>query len=90
MTQNYSREFKAALVAQILTRGDHTMASVCTEAGVPRRTVTKWVQRGGTVSAHPTLRGPMKWTAEAKLKAIVETAGLPEDEFGLYLQREGL
>lgn len=32
----------------------------------------------------------MKWTAEAKLKAIVETAGLAEEEFGLYLRREGL
>jgi len=66
------------------------MASVCAEAGVPRRTATKWVQRCGTVSAHPPPRGSMKWTAEAKLKALVETAGLPEDEFGLYLRREGL
>lgn len=32
----------------------------------------------------------MKWTAEAKLKAIVETAGLAETELGLYLRREGL
>lgn len=32
----------------------------------------------------------MQWTAEAKLKAIVETAGLAEDELGLYLRREGL
>ena len=32
----------------------------------------------------------MTWTAEAKLKAIVETAGLAEPELGLYLRREGL
>jgi len=32
----------------------------------------------------------MKWTAEAKLKALVETAGLAENELGLYLRREGL
>ena len=32
----------------------------------------------------------MNWTAEAKLNAIVETAGLAEDELGLYLRREGL
>lgn len=32
----------------------------------------------------------MKWTAEAKLKALIETAGLAEDELGLYLRREGL
>jgi hypothetical protein len=32
----------------------------------------------------------MTWTAEAKLKAIVETAGLAEPELGLYLRREGV
>jgi hypothetical protein len=32
----------------------------------------------------------MTWTAEAKLKAIVETTGLAETELGLYLRREGL
>ena len=66
------------------------MASVCEEVGVSRRTATKWVQRCGTVTTHPTQRGHMTWTAEAKLKAIVETAGLTEDELGLYLRREGL
>ena len=66
------------------------MTSVCEEVGVPRRTATKWLQLCGTVSAHPTQRGRMNWTAEAKLNAIVETAGLAEDELGLYLRREGL
>src|ERR1700687_4861530 len=90
MSRKYSQEFKEALVTQILNRGDRPMASVCEEVGVPRRTATKWVQLCGRVSAHPTQRGRMTWTAEAKLKAIVETAGLAEDELGLYLRREGL
>ena len=77
-------------MTQILTRGDRTISSVCEDAGVSRRTATKWVQRCGTVSAHPPQRGHMKWTAEAKLKALVETAGLAEHELGLYLRREGL
>jgi len=77
-------------VTQILTRGDRTITSVCEEAGVSRSTATKWVQRWGTVTTHPTQRGHMKWTAEAKLKALVETAGLAENELGLYLRGEGL
>jgi len=90
MRPKYSREFKEALVTQILTRGDRTISSVCEEAGVLRRTATTWVQRWGQVPTHPTQRGHMKWTAEAKLKAIVETAGWAETELGLYLRREGL
>ena len=78
MRQKYSQAFKEALVTQILTRGDRTVASVCDEAGVSRKTATTWVRFCGTVSAHPTPRGRMTWTAEAKLKAIVETAGLAE------------
>lgn len=80
MSQKYSREFKDALVTQILSRGDRTMTSVCEEAGVLRRTATKWLQLCGKVTAHPTQRGRMKWTAEAKLKAIVETSGLAEND----------
>ena len=77
-------------MTQILTRGDRTITSVCAKAGVLRSTAPKCVQRGGTVSAHPTQRGHRQGTAEAKLKAIVETAGLAEDEVGLFLRREGL
>jgi transposase-like protein len=30
------------------------------------------------------------WTAEAKLRAIVETSSLSEEALGIYLRREGL
>lgn len=90
MRQKYSQEFKDALVTQILNRGDRTMTSVCDEAGVLRRTATTWLQRGGTVTAHLTQRGRMTWTAEATLKALVETSGLAENALGLSLRRAGL
>ncbi len=32
----------------------------------------------------------MKWTAEAKLKAVFDTSGLSENEVGAYVRREGL
>ena len=32
----------------------------------------------------------MKWTAEAKLKAITDTTGLSDTELGTYLRKEGL
>ena len=51
------------------------MTSVCDEVGVSRKTAARWLRLCGTVRAHPIQRGRMTWTAEAKLKAIVETAG---------------
>ena len=88
--QTYSQTFKEVLVGQILTLGDGTISSVCIAAGVQRRAATKWVQRCGTVSAHPTQRGHRIWTVEAKLKVIIETAGFAEPGLGLYLRNEGL
>ena len=44
------------------------------------------VSRGKSLSP----KGRMKWTPEAKLKAIVETANLVDTELGHYLRKEGL
>lgn len=88
--QNYSREFKDAVVSKIINRGDRTILSVCEEVGVPKQTAANWLQRHGKVGLNPTPRGRMKWTGEAKLKAVVDTSGLSESDVGVYLRREGL
>ena len=33
---------------------------------------------------------PQDWTAEEKLQAVIEAAGLPEAELGEFLRRQGL
>ena len=86
----YSHEFKNALVTKIINRGDRTIESVCEEGGVPKQTAANWLQRRGRVGAHATSGGRMKWTGEAKLKAVVDTSGLSESEVGAYVRREGL
>jgi transposase len=90
MRQRSSREFKEAIVAKILSRGDRTLKSVCEEAGVSKATAASWVRMCGKVTDQPKPRGRMKWNAEAKLKAVVDTSGLAEQDFGMYLRREGL
>jgi transposase len=87
--QRQSREFKEAIIAKILNRGDRSVASICEEAGVVKSTATSWVARCGKVTSKKT-GGRMKWNGEAKLKAVMETAGLAETELGTYLRKEGL
>jgi transposase len=86
----YSQEFKDALVTKIINRGERTIESVCDEAGVAKQTAANWLQRHAKLRANPTPRGRMKWTGEAKLKAVVETSGLSENDVGAYVRREGL
>jgi len=33
---------------------------------------------------------PKDWSPEAKLQAVLEASGLPEDEFGAFLRRKGI
>lgn len=88
--QSHSKEFKDAMVAKILSRGNRTILSVCDEAGVSKATAANWLRACGKVSANSIPRGRMKWTPEAKLKAVIDIAGLPENDAGTYLRREGL
>jgi transposase len=87
----YSQEFKDALVTKIINRvEDRTVESVCEEAGVPKQTAANWLQRRAKVGPNPTRQGRVKWTGEAKLKAVLETSVLSESDAGAYVRREGL
>ncbi len=88
--KNYSKEFKESVVSKVVSRGSRTILSVCEEVGVPIATVSYWISSCGKVNSNSSQRGRMKWSPEAKLKAVIETAGLAENEAGAYLRKEGL
>ncbi len=84
-----SQEFKDSVIAKILNRGDRTIVSVCEEVGVLKVTAASWIKACGSGPRNPGGRR-MKWTPEAKLKAVSETSNLPDHDLGIYLRREGL
>ncbi len=90
LRSRHSSEFQAALVEKILSRGDRSIAAVCEEAGIKKQTALNWVRKYGSVGAKPKPGGRVKWTGEAKFKAVVDTASLAEHDLGTYLRKEGL
>jgi transposase len=58
-------------------------------AGVSKRKKQQRV-RTGSASASGAGRRPDDWTAAEKLEAVMEAAGLSDDELGEYLRRKGL
>jgi transposase len=90
MRERSSKEFKESVVAKILNRGDRTIQSVCDEVGVLQGTASKWLRACVNIGANTQQRGRMKWDAEAKLKAVIETTGLNDIDLGNYIRREGL
>jgi len=88
--RSHSLEFKDAVVSKILARGDRTVQSVCEETGISLASASRWLQERAKVGANRTPGGRVKWTGEAKLKAVFETSNLSETEAGAYYRREGL
>ena len=92
MRHSYSKEFKDSVVVKILNRGEKTIEEVCSEVGVLKSSARNWMKASAMVGTKsPSPKGArMKWTPEAKLKAVVDTTNLVDTELGHYLRREGL
>ena len=91
--QNYSQEFKDSVVVKILNRGERTIDEVCSEVGVLKTSARNWIKASAMVpskSPKDSKGRRMKWTPEAKFKAILETEKLVDTELGHYLRKEGL
>ena len=89
--QKFSNEFKQSLVVKSLNRGSESIREVCEREGVSHSTGDNWMRASGKVASRLAKPGGrMKWTAEAKLKAVIETTGLNETDLGKYLRQAGL
>ena len=85
---NHSSEFKEAIVTKIMNRGSQTVNEICDEAGVNRSTAANWIQ--SRVKLMGMKKEVTKWSPENKLKAIIETSPMGEQEHGEYLRKAGL
>ena len=90
LRSRHSKEFQEALVKKILNRGERSVASVCEEAGVIFSTADNWLRKYAMMGTKLKSGVRMKWTPEAKLKAVSETLNLAENDLGAYLRKEGL
>ena len=88
--QKYSREFRAAIAAKILNRGNRTIEEVCDEVGIKKVTAANWIRLHVSPLEMKNQKSSSKWSPEQKLKALIESAPLSESELGVYLRKEGL
>jgi transposase len=90
MYQRYPVEVKDSVIAKVLARGDRSIEDVCRQEGISAQTVGNWLRKHAKVSGMKKSNDVKKWSAEDKLKALVETSSLAENDFGTYLRKEGL
>jgi len=90
LRQIYSSEFKEAIVSKLVNRGDQTIEEICKREGVGKSTAVNWLRARVNIANMAKQKITKKWTPEEKLKAIIETSLMSEEELGVFLRREGL
>jgi transposase-like protein len=94
--RRYSDAFKANIVRRICAPNGPTAYEVSRETGISSSTVYFWVKQaeertGMTPPEKPKKpRRPQDWTPAEKLKAVMDTLPLSDEELGRYLRQHGL
>lgn len=100
----YSEAFKEKMVQKMAGPNGRSATSLSEDVGVPQATLSRWLKQAGTVPAvskrkttkkrrspvSTAPKRPQDWSAEQKLRAVLQAAALSDDELGEFLRREGL
>jgi len=94
MSNNYKDAFKEAMVKKMIGPTAMSAAALAEQAGVAQTTLSRWLKQYGNISEAGGNMGSKKraqnWTAEEKLKAVLEYEALDEEVRGKHLREKGL
>ena len=91
MKNMYSDEFKQEMVKKLSMPGGPSASGLSKEVGVSHASLSRWIREyGRSPGEGKSDKTPKSWSAEAKLKAVIETKGMAPEEIGGYLRKEGL
>ena len=85
----YSPAFRSKMLEKLLGPDARTACSLSREVGVPQTTLSRWMRQAVTLKDMDTKKRK-SWSAEEKLRIVVQASELPEEELGAFLRREGV
>jgi len=99
----YSAKFKEKMVQKMLGPNAETPDSLSAKVGVPKGTLSNWRRDARKVArmsprtikkaapaVEKTPRRTQDWSPEERLRVVMESAGMSDEERGVFLRREGL
>jgi transposase len=98
----YSEAFRNRMVERMSGHRPKSATALSREVGVPQPTLSKWLRDAATVtsvskrkpkpkeSGSAAVTRPGAWSAEEKVRVVLESSGLADAELGSFLRREGL
>jgi transposase-like protein len=89
--QNWSEEFKKAVVEKLLSRGTRPTASILEEVGIASGTVYRWKANFAKTSGmNNKAQSPQDRSSKEKLNSLIEYENLPMEQRGEFLRKKGL
>jgi len=88
----YAQEVREAVVRSALS-GEMRQEAIAKRYGVSRSSVQQWARaarRAGGARRVEAEKRPQDWSAEERFAALIETAGMSEEERGVWCRAHGL
>ena len=89
-TQKFSDDFKEAIVRKVINRGNQTISEFCRQEGVALSSATTWMRNRASISGMTKTNSSVRWSAEEKLRILIQSNSLLEEELGAFFRKEGL
>jgi transposase len=96
----YNETFKSKMVQRMVGPRGMSANELSAEVGIGQPTLSRWLResKGRIVSMKPgsvppdarQVRRPEDWSAEERLRVVMEASRLRDDELGAFLRREGI
>ena len=85
----YSPAFRSKMLEKLLGPDARSACSLSREVGIPQSTLSRWIREAVTLKDMDK-KTRKNWSAEEKLRIVVQASELPEEELGAFLRREGV
>jgi transposase-like protein len=88
----YDEGCKESMIQKMLSPGGKNPCALAREVGIPQQTLSRWKREYSKLPSmsKKTSKPTKDWSAEDKLRAILETQDMGEAELGEYLRQKGL
>lgn len=98
MPQKYSQRTRLRMVQRMVGPNAVSAGYLAAETGIAQSTLSRWLRAAGTVSSMTKeqrrseggSKPPQEWTAEERLRVVLEAFELSEEDRGVFLRERGL
>ncbi len=89
----FTKEFKEKILTKLQPPENKSVSEVALEENIPTSTIYTWVSKArkqGQMIPNSSPGNDNKWRSEDKMRIVIETFSLNEEELGQYCRKHGL